>query len=889
MARRHHPASLLSPLLLLLLFVPAVALTCQLRLINEARGYVNVMDSSNTTIHSSAAPSSISDWAPFNCSTLYFVAHSPTFPLSTGPIMFYFVSYSPSLRYTLLVASNEQADQNSNDLVALVGHAAHDATYSLPVSADTIDKCLLRVMNAYSCSPSITVNWGSSDCKGCVYPVAFSPPKVAFPYNGPGESDYAHVDCSRPWIVEVETGDGLQDISLSLPLVEHGVYSLLVHNVWRNLSNGVPGGRGGATLITDVEPPGDPLLPLWLAISSLFGIYFVHSVIGWGCVRFGFVALPPRGRRAGWAAGAVCGRCTRSPSSSDGYGSDESDAEEEGEPQFSSRGKPGGSARLRMFPFTRTSSQLGRAVILPLGVPRESGSTPVPRLSTRRAPCSGIAGQLCAPCWRQLQGVFAFFGWDAIAQAAADAAAQKSANLAQDTMQETLLGGYSVNGIIGSPDEEEDDDGGENWRQAGAAPQLPPQEPPQLHALYFFEGLLVLSAVFAMLGGGGYRVFNYSPWNGLSRRDQVDPLLLFSQGAELAISFEQIREAGGSGHRVARRGLERGVRLVLLGLFVNKGSPLSDWRWTGMLQYFGVCAFLLALIDAYIPLLAFPGGGDSAPAGPGWLPLPVLSVDSPLKNALRSRTTVLPGEPGGVLGVLWRDLGRFALQWVVIFICLGLYIGVMFRMEVPGCPLGYLGAGGYADDGLYVGCSGGASRFLDMLIIGPRHMLHFLDAEGEVVAASACRNVYDCLPMDTEGVLGVLTALTVSFLGLQAGKILHSWGGVYLRGRDDPAIRSSAALSVASSFAAHGLVWCFVGFGLAGFSTDGGGWIPFNRTLMSPSLVMLSGGIAFFMLFVSFFVMDVWRMWRASPLLLFGQHALLLYATTQLLMVVDLI
>lgn len=43
---------------------------------------------------------------------------------------------------------------------------------------------------------------------------------------------------------------------------------------------------------------------------------------------------------------------------------------------------------------------------------------------------------------------------------------------------------------------------------------------------------------------------------------------------------------------------------------------------------------------------------------------------------------------------------------------------ITFLLPVPGCPVGYLGPGGLADDGKYENCTGGAAGYLDRVIFG---------------------------------------------------------------------------------------------------------------------------------------------------------------------------
>ena len=127
-----------------------------------------------------------------------------------------------------------------------------------------------------------------------------------------------------------------------------------------------------------------------------------------------------------------------------------------------------------------------------------------------------------------------------------------------------------------------------------------------------------------------------------------------------------------------------------------------------------------------------------------------------------------------------------------------------YRLPVEGCPTGYLGAGGLADNGAHLGkgCTGGAHRAVDVAIFGEAHMYHGVDGSGNPISRATCSgevqagdtvtplartfqylyalpcptllltlDAYQCDVYDPEGALGWISAAWQTWLGLQAGRV----------------------------------------------------------------------------------------------------------------------
>lgn len=77
------------------------------------------------------------------------------------------------------------------------------------------------------------------------------------------------------------------------------------------------------------------------------------------------------------------------------------------------------------------------------------------------------------------------------------------------------------------------------------------------------------------------------------------------------------------------------------------------------------------------------------------------------------------------------------------------------------------GPGGLHEGGQYFNCTGGATGYIDRWVFGDNHMY----------GHPTCKRIYLTeTPFDPEGFLGCITATFTVFLGLQAGKIVRTYG-----------------------------------------------------------------------------------------------------------------
>lgn len=289
------------------------------------------------------------------------------------------------------------------------------------------------------------------------------------------------------------------------------------------------------------------------------------------------------------------------------------------------------------------------------------------------------------------------------------------------------------------------------------------------------------------------------------------------------------------------RALARSLKLALLGTFIiNSPLFLGHARIPSVLGYFAVSGALINMIDVLVPVLGTEED-DSAP-------------------------------PTTLLGSLWLDFGRYAWQWCAMGVIGAIYLGIQFLLPVAGCPTGYLGPGGLADNNAFGLCTGGAHHYIDNQLFGPNH----IDSSP---TCSGTDGVYQCSAHDPEGALGALSATWMAWLGLVAGRALVLQRDFASRVGGDS---RSISRSIASRWAASAIVLCTIAGLMCGFKKEGG-WIPVNKNLWSPSFVLLLAGFANALLAINFVGIDALKLWDGAPFRFVGANSLAIYLTSELL------
>jgi len=266
--------------------------------------------------------------------------------------------------------------------------------------------------------------------------------------------------------------------------------------------------------------------------------------------------------------------------------------------------------------------------------------------------------------------------------------------------------------------------------------------------------------------------------------------------------------------------VRRSLVLFAFGLFVsNDGSEgATHWRIPGVLQRFGVSYFFVSLMAVFLPHER-PEEGE---------------------------------EKSGVSDVLDHKW-----EWITILGILGLWHGLTFGLDVPGCGRGYLGPGGIGDNGNYQNCTGGAAGYIDQQLLGKSH----------IYQSPTCKMVYQTGAYDPEGTLGCMTSIVLTYLGLQSGRII-----VYYKTHEG---RLKRWFSWSLFLGVLAIILCW--------GQRDGGPVPINKNLWSSSFILAQGASGFFGLAVLYVVIDIKKLWNGSPLFQVGMNSILVYMGSECL------
>ncbi|XP_017488418.1 PREDICTED: heparan-alpha-glucosaminide N-acetyltransferase [Rhagoletis zephyria] len=352
--------------------------------------------------------------------------------------------------------------------------------------------------------------------------------------------------------------------------------------------------------------------------------------------------------------------------------------------------------------------------------------------------------------------------------------------------------------------------------QEAGANVMPEQPSKRMRSLDAFRGMAIVLMIFVNSGGGGYWWIEHTPWNGLHLADVVFPSFLWIMGVCIPISVKSQVARGTPKTSICRRIVWRSFKLFVIGICLNSinGPQMKDLRIMGVLQRFAVAYLFCGLVHTLFVQKEFV--------------MPQIAWKRALCDVLLLRA-----------------------EFLVMISLIAIYLGLIFGLPVPNCPTGYLGPGGKHALANYPNCTGGATGYIDRLILGNAHIYQHPTA----------KYVYGAQAFDPEGVFGCLLTVAQTFLGVLAGVIIlvhTNWSA-----------RIKRWLYWSIGLALLGGTLCF-------FSIEDGP-IPINKNLWSLSFVLVTSGLAFFVLSLLYFVIDVQRWWTGYPFVQSGKNAIIMY------------
>ena len=361
----------------------------------------------------------------------------------------------------------------------------------------------------------------------------------------------------------------------------------------------------------------------------------------------------------------------------------------------------------------------------------------------------------------------------------------------------------------------------------------------RLLSLDTYRGLSLTLMIFVNYGGGGYWFTDHSPWNGLTIADCLFPSFMFVSGVSLALSMKSLvlKEEVIVTFNDYKKVIRRALILFGLDMFLANGYDYTTWRIPGVLFYFSVSGLVTSLT--------------------------VLTL---LKRT-RSRLTYIMETENRDLEIYsnWKThpsdsaswklpskiLLGYSYEWIIQGTILLVYLSIALGAKVDGCPRGYNGPGGISEDSAYFNCTGGIHRSIDITVFGYNQIYHH----------PTCKELYKCIAYDPEGLLGVLSACTLCYLGLMAGRVL---------------IHFKTKKERLSRWFVWSIAFLLLAGILCGFKQNGG-FIPVNKNLWSTSFVFVNAGIALFGISICYIVIDIYKVWSGAPFSFLGMNSILIY------------
>eukprot|EP01040_Poterioochromonas_malhamensis_P001973 gene1973-2109_t len=401
------------------------------------------------------------------------------------------------------------------------------------------------------------------------------------------------------------------------------------------------------------------------------------------------------------------------------------------------------------------------------------------------------------------------------------------------------------------------------------------KKPKRLQSLDTFRGISLLLMIFVNYGGGGYWFFEHAAWHGLTLADLVFPWFMWIMGVSMALSFSNIlprkpsktismfstddekdyleekRSYNRKYYRVWKKVTIRAIKLFLLGMFLANGYEYTTWRVPGVLQYFAVSYF----VTAATILLVYP-----------WTQRLLDDIKLKEKTSygdLEHQESIheifdIDRLKESINYHQWSFiLTSYRYEWIIQVLIIIVYLAVHLGAAAPDCPAGYQGPGGISDNSAHPFCTGGIHRYIDMKTFGYDFIYHH----------ATCRDLYQCRAYDPEGLLGVLSACTLTYIGLMVGRIF-----LHYKNHQD-------RLLIINSWSFFILLLAGI---LCGFSQNEG-IIPVNKNMWTTSFILVTAGFGIIGLSICYIIIDVYQVWTGAPFIYLGLNSILFYMAHQLL------
>jgi heparan-alpha-glucosaminide N-acetyltransferase len=341
---------------------------------------------------------------------------------------------------------------------------------------------------------------------------------------------------------------------------------------------------------------------------------------------------------------------------------------------------------------------------------------------------------------------------------------------------------------------------------------------PRYQSLDAFRGLSILIMIFVNYGYNSFKFYHHVIWNGFNLASLVFPWFLWIMGLAVPIAINsQLKKQNPNRYRIFIKILWRTIRLFIIGLILN-----INYEWSfSTLRYFGVLQriALSYLVVATIELIFWKRPNREKYANT-WM-------------------------------YYIYDLIYSIPHTIVVSIILLIWFLVVYLLPVPNCPTGYLGAGGLENRGKYKNCTGGATSYIDNLLLGKDHLY--------IYPTSII--VYKTENYEPEGILGTLTSIVLVYFGVIIGRVI-----LFYKEKSTQLI--------------HFTVWFLITFVLFACLTQfdvEDGLIPVNKNIWTYTFTLICACTATFIFIILYVIIDLKQFWNGNPFIYVGCNSLFIY------------
>ncbi|CAF0902823.1 unnamed protein product, partial [Brachionus calyciflorus] len=332
-----------------------------------------------------------------------------------------------------------------------------------------------------------------------------------------------------------------------------------------------------------------------------------------------------------------------------------------------------------------------------------------------------------------------------------------------------------------------------------------------------FRGFSIIVMVFTLYGWGTF--LYHSAWSGLNLSAFVFPWFVFIMGVSVPISTNSIMiKSKMTRLKIFYKILYRSIKLFVIGFFLvsSYDFKFSDARIFGVLQRIAICYFFVATLE-----LIFWKPIDSIPETNNW------------KKYFRDFIYGIP-------------------HFIFIHLMILVWFLIVYLLPVPGCPTGYFGPGGNEHGSKYYNCTGGATGYIDRVILGYGHLYTEL---------AITKKVYHIDRYEPEGIWGTLPSICLAYYGVIAGRILLFY-------------KDSKKRLIYLS------VWALVTFLLFGILCQfdlKNGWLPVNKNMWTYTFTLVTASSSFILQAIFYFFIEYKKLWTGAPFRHVGLNSIFIY------------